>query len=226
MACDMEHRAELVMITCWYLWWSRRQIKNKEPVPSPERTIINIQGILANSVKIRGIGNAIRRNGWMRPAKGVYKMNVDAAFDADSGRGATGVIIRDSGGNFVAASCNYTDSAIDATTMEASALLSGLQLAEQFGANSLVVESDSLEVVQAVLDPSEFRGSFAVVIDDCRHLLMMLGMATFQHVPREANVAAHELARYGSSQGFRGFWFSDPPDFLVPVIVDDRILIQ
>jgi hypothetical protein len=55
---------------------------------------------------------------------------------------------------------------------------------------------------------------------------MMLGMATFQHVPREANVAAHELARYGSSQGFRGFWFSDPPDFLVDVIVDDRILIQ
>jgi hypothetical protein len=53
---DMEHRAEIVMIACWYLWWSRRRIKNKEPVPTPERTIINIQGILANSVKLRGIG--------------------------------------------------------------------------------------------------------------------------------------------------------------------------
>jgi ribonuclease HI len=110
--------------------------------------------------------------------------------------------------------------------MEVSTLLLGLQLAKKFDANSLVVESDSLEVVQAVLDPSEFRESFAVVIDDCRHLLMMLGMATFQHIPQEANVAAHELALYGSSQGFRGFWFSDPPDFLIPVIVDDRILIQ
>jgi ribonuclease HI len=58
--------------------------------------------------------------------------------------------------------------------MEASALLSGLQLAEKFGTNFLVVESDSLEVVQAVLDPSEFRGSFALVIDDCRHLLRCL----------------------------------------------------
>jgi ribonuclease HI len=120
----------------------------------------------------------------MRPAKGVYKLNVDAAFNADSGRGATGAIIRDSWGNFIAASCNFTDSTIDATTMEASALLSGLQLAEHFGVNYLVVESDSLEVVQVVLDPSEFRGSFAVVIDDCRNLLMMLGMATFQHIPR------------------------------------------
>jgi ribonuclease HI len=120
----------------------------------------------------------------MRPATGVYKLDVDAAFDADSRRGAPGAIIRESRGNFVVASCDYIDSAIDATTMEASALLSGLQLAEHFGVNYLVVESDSLEVVQVVLDPSEFRGSFAVVIDDCRNLLMMLGMATFQHIPR------------------------------------------
>jgi hypothetical protein len=35
-----------------------------------------------------------------------------------------------SGGNFVAASCDFTDMAVDATSMEASALLAGLQLAE------------------------------------------------------------------------------------------------
>ena len=38
-------------------------------------------------------------------------------------------------------------------------LLAGIKLAEQFGAQSLVVESDALEVVQAVLDPSEYRGT-------------------------------------------------------------------
>jgi ribonuclease HI len=109
--------------------------------------------------------------------------------------------------------------------MEASALLAGLQLAEQFGAQSLVVESDSLEVVHAVQNPSEFRGMEAVVIDDCLHLLSMLGMATINHCSREAKVAAHELARYGSMQGVRVFWFSDPP-FLLPVIVDNRVIIQ
>jgi hypothetical protein len=50
---------ELVMTTCWYLWWSRRQVKNKEPVLTPERTIINIQGIVANDVKLKGTGNVI-----------------------------------------------------------------------------------------------------------------------------------------------------------------------
>jgi hypothetical protein len=71
--------------------------QNKEPVPSTERSIINIQGILANSAKLKGSGNLIWRDGWKRPATGVYKLNVDAAFDADTGRGATRAIIRDFG---------------------------------------------------------------------------------------------------------------------------------
>jgi ribonuclease HI len=56
----------------------------------------------------------------------VYKLNVDVAFDSDTGHGATGAIIRDSGGNFMVACCDFTDSAIDAAAMEASALLAGL----------------------------------------------------------------------------------------------------
>jgi hypothetical protein len=64
-----------------------------------------------------------------------------------------------------------------------------------------------------------------VVIDDCLHLVTMLGMATLQHRPREANDAAHELARFGPTQGARVLWFSDSPDFLIPIIVDDRVII-
>jgi hypothetical protein len=110
---------ETIMTTCWYIWWLRRQIKNKEPTPTPKRAAINILGIVANSVKVKGLGNMIRREGWKKPASGVYKLNVDPAFDADSCRGATGAIIRDAGGNFVAASCDFTDYTIDATVIEA-----------------------------------------------------------------------------------------------------------
>jgi hypothetical protein len=80
--------------------------------------------------------NALLKNEKTKPVSGVYKLNVDAAFDPDTGRGATGAIIRDSGGNFVVACCHHTDHAIDVATMEASALLDGLKLVEQFGASS------------------------------------------------------------------------------------------
>jgi hypothetical protein len=68
-----------------------------------------------------------------------------------------------------------------------------------------------MEVVHVVLDPSEFSGASAVVIDKCWHLLTMFGMATLEHYLRDANGAAHELAFYGSTLGARVFWFSVPP---------------
>jgi ribonuclease HI len=110
------------------------------------------------------------------------------AFDIDYSRGASGAIIRDTGGNFVVA---CSDHAIDVMDMEEASLLAGLKLAEQFGAQSLLVESDSMELLNVVHNPSEFRGTSAMVFDDCRHLLMMLGTATLKHCRREANGAAH-----------------------------------
>ena len=40
------------------------------------------------------------RRGWMKPPEGKLKVNVDASFAA--GMGSTGVVIRDSGGGFIA----------------------------------------------------------------------------------------------------------------------------
>jgi ribonuclease HI len=115
----------------------------------------------------------------MKPATRVYKLNIDAAFDPNSGRGATGAIIRDSGGNFIADACDH---AMEVAAMEASALLLDTKLAEQFGAQSLMVESDSMEVVGAVLNPTENRGSYAAIIDDCRLLLEELEKQMRPHI--------------------------------------------
>ena len=226
VVCNVQNITATVMVTCWYIWWSRRQIKNKESVPTPERTIINIKGMLANFSKLKGSGNLPRTDGWKKPATGVLKLNVDASFLPDAGTGSIGSIIRDSGGNFVAACCDSNAHAIDVASMEALALLAGLKLVEQVGGQSVIVESDSLEVVQAILNPSEYRGTGAVIIDDCRQLIATLGKATIQYCPREANGAAHALARYGASQDVGEVWLVDPPGFLIPILVNDRIIVQ
>jgi ribonuclease HI len=150
----------------------------------------------------------------------------DASFMPDSGLGGTGVILRDSGGNFIAACCDSNDHAIDVHSMEAAALLAGLQLADAIGCHSLSVESDSREVVETVLNPFEFGGTGAVIIDDCRQLLASLGMATIRHCPREANGVAHTLARHGASQGLGQVWLDVPPSFLILVLVDDHVIVQ
>ena len=45
----------------------------------------------------------IKRHGWTKPVDDFAKLNVDAGFDVDSGRGGSGAIIRDDHGRFVTA---------------------------------------------------------------------------------------------------------------------------
>ena len=75
-----------------------------------------------------------------------------------------GAIIRDSGGNFIVVSYDYKPRAVDVSTMEALALLSRLRLAEGLRCRSTIVKSDSMEVVEAVVHPDDYRGTAALVI--------------------------------------------------------------
>jgi hypothetical protein len=57
---------------------------------------------------------AKQREGWKKPEEGKLKINVDAAFDENNGKGATGVIIRDCNGQFVAGSQRFIAHIVDA----------------------------------------------------------------------------------------------------------------
>jgi hypothetical protein len=52
--------------------------------------------------------------------------------------------------NFIVVACDHTNHAIEVASLEASGVLAGLKLAEQFGAHSLLVEPGSIEVVEVV----------------------------------------------------------------------------
>jgi ribonuclease HI len=119
---------------------------------------------------------------------------------------------------FIAAKTEHVQFALDVPSMEATALWKGLNLAEQLGVHSLLIESDSMEVVQAVLNPSEYRAVGAVVIDDCRKKMTEFGKATIMHCFREANVAAHELAHFSFRERIGEVWYDQPPGFLLPFL--------
>ncbi|KAF2943139.1 hypothetical protein DAI22_02g044250 [Oryza sativa Japonica Group] len=74
------------------------------------------------------------QNGWKKPPEGMLMINVDAAFDIDSGSGGTGVVLRDHLGACVTASQAFLPYVLDAPTMaEAFALRDGLALAQHIG---------------------------------------------------------------------------------------------
>ena len=73
----------------------------------------------------------MHRDGWEKPKEGYTKLNVDASFYPDSCIGATGAVIRDDTGIFIAGSNCGILSISDAPTAEAHVLRDGLLIAGQ-----------------------------------------------------------------------------------------------
>jgi ribonuclease HI len=80
-----------------------------------------------------------KREGWKKPPDGKLLINVDASFREENGNGGTGVIIRDSNGQFIAGSCNYMEHVMDTPTVEVVALKEGFLLAQHIGCNGFII---------------------------------------------------------------------------------------
>ena len=87
------------------------------------------------------------RTHWQRPQHDFYKVNVDAAFNADEKNGASGVIIRDDQGHIVAASSTWHEYVPDALTAEAYACWDGVKLMKFWNVRQAVLETESMEFV-------------------------------------------------------------------------------
>ena len=62
---------------------------------------------------------------WKRPSHKTVKVNVDASFHVDEGKGSTGAVNRDASGVFLAAACSQTPHVTDVHTTESMAMKEG-----------------------------------------------------------------------------------------------------
>jgi ribonuclease HI len=77
-------------------------------------------------------------------------MNVDAAFCADTGEAAAGVVFRNHSGEPIAAASSVLEGCNDAEEAEAIAVWTGMKLAVQLNLKPAIVESDNAGVVKVL----------------------------------------------------------------------------
>ena len=147
LVCDVQ-RNDLVTTAVWYLWWERHSFTHGEQLYEPTRSAQAISALAKNFSRANSKKGRIKRHGWEKPLEGMLKLNFDAGFDSDSGTGATGAILRDHTGFFVAASCSNIPFVQDAATAEARGLRDGLLLANEMGCNKICVEGDCMEDIE------------------------------------------------------------------------------
>lgn len=87
---------------------------------------------------------------WVLPSLGFHKINVDGASSELDSFSSVGVVIRDCKGDVVATLCKPLQTCFSVELTEVFALEHGILFAQELHLTRVIVESDSLNVIQAI----------------------------------------------------------------------------
>lgn len=149
-------------------------------------------------------------------------MNVDAALDRSNGLMGFGYIIRDDAGNFVAARCSKLQGYYLPKEAEAIAVLEALSWLKSNTMDKCILESDCLQVVQALKSmASDDISYFDLIISDIKDACNHFSDISIMFSRRSVNRVAHELAREALSRSDSAEWFATPPAFICNTLLLD-----
>lgn len=131
---------------------------------------------------------------WTPPDTSWLKLNCDGS--CVDGLCSGGGVVRDSNGSVLVA---FSSGPGSNNMGEAKALLQGAKLCCSYGWDRLIIESDSLLMVQALQGKGQFPSHLTYTIRECKFLIKP--QFVIQHIFREANMVADFLA--GDAQNHR-----------------------
>lgn len=126
--------SSICLLWCW--WTERNKANHKQSRMMPNE----FQYIVRRSVeewkeffakKPSGMQRPVQK--WLKPGPDLVKINIDAAFNRETGAGGWGLIARDVDGEVVFAASGSLSHQTEALHAETSALLLAIQLAESQG---------------------------------------------------------------------------------------------
>ena len=107
-----------------------------------------------------------------------------------------------------------------ALAAEAEALRAGVQLIYSVSHGSVIMETDSLELVGLWNNKETQRSEFTPIFSDIQEMSSSFSSFYVVHARRSANKAAHVCASYAEHSAF-DVWANDPPSFLLQILQDD-----
>ncbi|KAH7846943.1 hypothetical protein Vadar_019991 [Vaccinium darrowii] len=163
---------------CWHIWLARNEWIFKGVRVDEARIHAKAMDDFSSYVlELSKIGAAAidtrteeSRIGWVPPAVGVLKVNVDGAFDAKSGRGGVGLVLRDYRGDILEAQAIPILQSSSAESVEALGVRFALFAAVKDMSKDYIVEGDVQTVLKMLQGTLNVKASVEVVIKDSINL--------------------------------------------------------
>ncbi|XP_041011337.1 uncharacterized protein LOC121255120 [Juglans microcarpa x Juglans regia] len=132
---------------------------------------------------------------WKKPPDGKYKVNWDAALNESLGVLGIGAIIRDSQGMVLGTIRARRNIRVSPFTAEAYAMLMAILFCKDTGVTNIVLEGDSLQVVKQMQKSVKDWSHGGLIIEDVKAIMKSFPGWSIGHIRRDANMAAHLLAK-------------------------------
>jgi ribonuclease HI len=210
--CSVEE-VQLAVLVARQIWHRRNNMIFNGKFTSPKvlvKTVVDQLGAFTSAtqnVRTQPSGNGREHHThWTKPPQGVVKVNWDAAVDINRKRIGFGVIVRNHDGDALAMISETMDLITDPVTAEALAARRAVEVSQTLGLRKIIMEGDALQIVQALRSTGGGRYSYGLIIEDMHQLLQRFSEFSVQHVRREANRAAHKLAKLALSLGEDKIW--------------------
>ena len=210
-------------LLCDLIWRLRNEALFKGRVASYKDLKAKIVRLSAEHCKVRSApqirGNSVQAK-WVKPEYGSIKLNVDAAVGAY--HSVVVVIARDWRGELVFACSKKVNTTLP-LQVEAEAILWAMQLAEPLNSASILVEGDSQVCFKSIaVHGMDIPWAIENAIQSVKFLASNLPYLSFGWVPREANGAAHSLAKWSLLYSVYGYFdFCNNPSCFVKVIREE-----
>ncbi|KAH9696701.1 rnase h domain-containing protein [Citrus sinensis] len=208
----------LIIPVCWAIWYARNKVVNEGKQEDPQITTARAAATVKSYLRIKcpnvqGVPSQHNNNQqvWNPPPTGWYKVNMDAAIQMENSKAGLGVVIRDTSGKILAAAIQITGFRGDVACMEAEAVLFGIQVACQAKCDPIIIESDSLEVVELSLQRKSSMAEICWAVKEIQAWPKNQSKASIQFVPRNYNVVAHSLAKVALDFESPVVWLEDFP---------------
>ena len=214
---------DLFFMGFWAIWTERNNVNWKGTSFKPMNMIYWVYQSLSDfhSLHPKSVSKKKRPiTKWQSPPRGRLKMNVDGAYEAESGKGGVDVVVRDENGRSIAVLAKFYQYVHSTLAMETEACRQGLLLGRRQGWTNMDIESDSSVLVVALNSVREDYSDVGRVVDDCKQYLIAMQSSTIRHIFREANSVADRLAHFACQGSIDSLWLEEPPDIIQDVLYE------
>lgn len=222
----------IMVMICWMLWknrndliWNQRSLEMFEVVQSAKTNLIQWQSVQDRTFD-RFMGFMTHEDGqerWSPPMCNRIKINVDAAIFDSSSCYSYAMVIRNHNGELLEAVSSCKQATITLELAEAVSIKEALSWVKNQGKENVDIESDCLQVIQAIRCSFSNLSYLGKMVQECKQLMNELKdrSVVLRFVKRSANRVSHYLARYSCLVADRRWTEGNAHPEFISVLLND-----